>query len=79
MLAVGQATKMPMRIAVTKICNDNNKPDSDDSPFGEKWKVEIARRSIPDIAKVCDKWIRSEKPDSEVDSIENKKKKKDDK
>lgn len=73
-LAVGQATKMPIRIAVTKISNDDNKPDSDDSPFGEKWKEEIAKRSIPDIAKVCDKWIRSEKPDpdSDVDKKEKK-------
>jgi len=65
-LAVGQATKMPIRIAVTKIDNENHKPDSDDPPFGEKWKEEIGKRVIPDIAKICDKWIRSEKPDSEA-------------
>jgi len=65
-LAVGQATKMPIRLSVTKIDNDAHKPDSDDPPFGEKWNVKIEERSIPNIEEVCNKWIRSEKPDSDV-------------
>ncbi|HEC64138.1 MAG TPA: ATP-binding protein [bacterium] len=64
LLAVGQATKMPVRISVTKISNDAHKPDSDDPPFGKMWSEDIAKRSIPDIKKVCDKWIRLEKSDS---------------
>jgi hypothetical protein len=65
-LAVGQATKMPIRLSVTKIDNDAHKPDSDDPPFGEKWNVKIEERSIPNIEEVCNKWIRSEKPDSDA-------------
>lgn len=60
-LAVGQATKMPVRTIVTKIDDKKKEPDSNDPPFGEKWKVEMSKRKIPDIEKICDKWIRSEK------------------
>ncbi|OGX08704.1 MAG: hypothetical protein A2Y06_02580, partial [Omnitrophica WOR_2 bacterium GWA2_37_7] len=55
-LAVGQATKMPVRTIVTKIENKNNEPDSDDPPFGKKWSGDITKRSIPDIEKICDMW-----------------------
>lgn len=65
-LAVGQATKMPIRISVSKIFDESHKPDSDDPPFGEKWNVTIEERSIPNIEEVCSKWIRSEKPDSDA-------------
>lgn len=64
-LAVGQATKMPIRISVSKIFDECHKPDSDDPPFGEKWKAEIKKRCVPNIEGVCKKWIRSEKPDSD--------------
>ncbi|MBU2540921.1 MAG: ATP-binding protein [Candidatus Omnitrophica bacterium] len=64
-LAVGQATKMPVRTIVTKIENKNNEPDSDDPPFGKKWSGDITKRSIPDIEKICDMWIRSEKQDTD--------------
>lgn len=64
-LAVGQATKMPIRISVSKIFNESHKPDSDDPPFGKKWNVKIEERSIPNIEAVCNKWIRSEKLDSD--------------
>lgn len=64
-LAIGQATKMPVRTIVTKIANKNNEPDSNDPPFGEKWSVDIKKRSIPDIKKICNMWIRSEKQDIE--------------
>lgn len=64
-LAVGQATKMPIRIAVSQITDDNHKPDSDDPPFGKQWKAEMGKRANPDVDKVCEKWIRSEKPESD--------------
>lgn len=64
-LAIGQATKMPIRISVSKISNESHKPDSDDPPFGKKWNVKIEERSIPKIEDVCNKWIRSEKLDSD--------------
>jgi DNA helicase HerA-like ATPase len=62
-LAIGQATKMPVRFVVSEIEDKNMCPDSDDPPFGEKWGVEIEKRQIPDLSKVCSHWIRSEKPD----------------
>jgi DNA helicase HerA-like ATPase len=65
-LAVGQATKMPIRISVSKIFDESHKPDSDDPPFGEKWKVKIEERSVPNIEEICNKWIRSEKPDPDA-------------
>jgi hypothetical protein len=61
-LAIGQATKMPVRFVVSEIENKNMCPDSDDPPFGEKWSVEIGKREIPDLSKICSHWIRSEKP-----------------
>lgn len=69
-LAIGQATKMPVRTIVTKIENENNEPDSDDPQFGEKWSVDITKRNIPNIEKICDMWIRSEKQD--IDDIHTK-------
>jgi hypothetical protein len=65
-LAVGQATKMPIRISVSKIFDESHKPDSDDPPFGEKWKVKIEERCVPNIEEICNKWIRSEKPDPDA-------------
>lgn len=62
-LAIGQATKMPVRFVVSEIGDKKKCPDSDDPPFGEKWGVEIGKREIPDLSKVCAHWIRSEKPD----------------
>lgn len=62
-LAIGQATKMPVRFVVSEIDDKKKCPDSDDPPFGEKWGVEIGKREIPDLNKVCAHWIRSEKPD----------------
>lgn len=62
-LAIGQATKMPVRFVVSEIEDKKKCPDSDDPPFGEKWQVEMGKREIPDLSKVCAHWIRSEKPD----------------
>ena len=62
-LAIGQATKMPVRFVVSEIDDKKKCPDSDDPPFGEKWGVEIEKRETPDLRKVCSHWIRSEKPD----------------
>ncbi len=62
LLAVGQASKMPVRLKVDEIEDESRRPDSDDPKYGEKWKDEIESRSIPDIETVCDLWIRSQRP-----------------
>jgi hypothetical protein len=61
-LAVGQATKMPVRIKVAPIVEKERRPNSDDPPFGAKWKKKIEDRENPDIPTVCDNWIRSKRP-----------------
>lgn len=65
LLAVGQASKMPVRMVVTEIKDRNRRPDSDDPPFGEKWRGEIASRDNPNINDVCENWIRSRRPGAE--------------
>jgi hypothetical protein len=61
-IAVGQASKMPVRLEVSPIKEKERVPNSSDPAFGEHWSKKIARRSEPDIVKICDYWIRSEKP-----------------
>lgn len=62
-LAIGQATKMPVRFVVSEIEEPKMRPDSDDPPFGKLWGEKMDKRSIPDLRKVCDLWVKSEKPD----------------
>jgi len=62
LLAVGQASKMPVRLKVEEIEDESRRPDSYDPKYGEKWKAEISSRSIPEIKEVCDLWIRSQRP-----------------
>ena len=62
LLAVGQASKMPVRLKVDRIQDSSSKPDSDDPKYGEKWKAQIESRNIPNIDNVCDLWIRSQRP-----------------
>ncbi len=60
LIAVGQATKMPIRVKVDSI-SDDKVPDSGDQPFGEMWKVKISERKIPNIETICDNWIKLKK------------------
>ena len=60
LIAVGQATKMPIRVKVDSI-SDDKVPDSGDQPFGEMWKVKISERKIPNIETICNNWIKLKK------------------
>lgn len=72
-IAIGQATKMPVRFEVSEISDENRRPNSDDPKFGGHWKQSLKDRSEPDITKVCEYWVRSEKPKPESDKpIESK-------
>lgn len=61
-IAIGQATKMPVRFLVSEIVDRERRPYSDDPEFGKHWSKGIGEREEPDIPKICDYWIRSEKP-----------------
>jgi len=61
-VVIGQASKMPVRLMVAEISDTHMVPNSGDSEFGKHWSVEIDKRREPDIVKICDYWIRSEKP-----------------
>ena len=71
LLAVGQASKMPVRLKVDEIGDKSRRPDSDDPKYGEKWKDEIESRNIPDIETICDLWIRSQRPGADNELGEN--------
>ena len=62
-MALGLATKMPVRIKVQEISKKERRPDSDDPPFGDQWSISVEKRKAPNIAAVCDYWIRSKKPE----------------
>jgi len=61
LLAVGQASKMLVRISVDKIEDENKKPDSDNPKFGENWKNPLEQRKTPNIEDICKTWISSQK------------------
>ncbi len=67
-IAIGQASKMPVRFEVSPIAEVLQVPNSGDPEFGEHWIKEIGQRKEPDIAKICDYWIRSEKPKPNTES-----------
>jgi hypothetical protein len=66
-MAIGLASKMPVRFAVGAINDERRVPDSGDPEFGKHWNKSIEQRSEPDIVKICDYWIRSEKPKPDVE------------
>lgn len=74
-IAIGQASKMPVRLEVSPIAEKDQVPNSGDPEFGNHWSKTIGQRKEPDIAKICDYWIRSEKPkpDAEIKAGNTKK------
>ena len=62
-MALGLATKMPVRIEVQEIREEKRRPNSDDPPFGDQWSISLEKRNVPNISAVCDYWIRSKKPE----------------
>jgi len=68
-IAIGQAAKMPVRFLVTEIEKKERRPYSEDPEFGRHWSKSIEERCEPDIAKVCDQWIRSERPGPEKNHL----------
>ncbi|MCH7848425.1 MAG: DEAD/DEAH box helicase family protein [Planctomycetes bacterium] len=73
LMAIGQASKMPVRIEVTSIDQAERVPNSGDAQFGKHWEAKMDKRKEPDIAKICDYWIRSEKPKQESEAVEERK------
>jgi DNA helicase HerA-like ATPase len=61
-IAIGQASKMPVRLEVSPIAEKDRVPNSGDPEFGKHWGQKIGQRNEPDIATICNYWIRSEKP-----------------
>ena len=61
-IAIGQASKMPVRLAVSAIKEEKRLPNSGDPEFGKHWNRKMEQRKEPDIAKICNYWVRSEKP-----------------
>jgi len=61
-IAIGQASKMPVRLEVSPIAEKDRVPNSGDPEFGKHWGQKIGQRKEPDIATICNYWIRSEKP-----------------
>ena len=66
-MAIGQATKMPVRLEVSAISDKKYEPNSGDPEFGKHWTLKMEERQEPDIVKICDYWIRSEKPKPETE------------
>lgn len=62
LIAIGQASKMPVRLVVSPIDVQEHVPNSDDPQFGKHWSLEIGKRKEPDIPAICELWMRSEKP-----------------
>jgi len=62
-MALGLATKMPVRIEVQEIREETRRPNSDDPPFGDQWSISLEKRNVPNISAVCDYLIRSKKPE----------------
>jgi energy-coupling factor transporter ATP-binding protein EcfA2 len=67
-IAIGQASKMPVRLQVSPIAENDRVPNSGDPEFGNHWSKKIGQRKEPDITKICDYWIRSEKPKPDTES-----------
>jgi hypothetical protein len=67
-IAIGQASKMPVRLEVSPIAEKDRVPNSGDPEFGYHWSKKIGLRKEPDITKICDYWIRSEKPKPDTES-----------
>jgi energy-coupling factor transporter ATP-binding protein EcfA2 len=67
-IAIGQASKMPVRLEVSPIAENDRVPNSGDPEFGNHWSKKIGQRKEPDITKICDYWIRSEKPKPDTES-----------
>jgi hypothetical protein len=68
LIAIGQASKMPVRLEVSPIAEKDRVPNSGDPEFGKHWSKKIGQRKEPEIAKICDYWIRSEKPKPDAES-----------
>ncbi len=64
-MALGLATKIPVRIEVQEISEEERRPNSDDPPFGDQWSAPLEKRNVPNVSVVCDYWIRSKKPEDE--------------
>jgi hypothetical protein len=60
-IAIGQASKMPVRFGVSMITDNDKIPNSADPEFGKHWSEKIGERKEPDIAKICELWISSKK------------------
>ena len=74
-IAIGQASKMPVRLEVSPIAEKDRVPNSGDPEFGKHWGKKIGQRKEPDITKICDYWIRSEKPKPDTESPDGNSKK----
>jgi energy-coupling factor transporter ATP-binding protein EcfA2 len=74
-IAIGQASKMPVRFEVSPIEENDRVPNSGDPEFGKHWGKKIEQRKEPDITKICDYWIRSEKPKPDAGSAHETRKK----
>lgn len=74
-IAIGQASKMPVRLEVSPIAEKDRVPNSGDPEFGKHWGKKIGQRKEPDIATICDYWIRSEKPKPDTKSPDGNSKK----
>jgi hypothetical protein len=62
-MALGLATKMPVRIEVQEIREETRRPNSDDPQFGDQWSISLEKRNVPNVSAVCNYWIRSKKPE----------------
>jgi len=74
-IAIGQASKMPVRLEVSPIAENDRVPNSGDPEFGKHWGQKIGQRKEPDIATICNYWIRSEKPKPDAKSPDGNSKK----
>jgi len=74
-IAIGQASKMPVRLEVSPIAQKDRVPNSGDPEFGKHWSQKIGQRKEPDIATICNYWIRSEKPKPDAKSPDGNSKK----
>jgi uncharacterized protein len=63
LIALGLASNMPVRLAVSAIAEEKHRPHSGDPEFGAHWQKPIDQRAVPDIDKICDMWIKSKKPE----------------
>jgi hypothetical protein len=64
---------MPVRLGVSAIVDKDRIPNSGDPEFGKHWSQKVGERQEPDIVKICDYWIRSEKPKPDEGDATDKK------